>query len=143
MSEYEEIECDTLPLACKPEVRYPHMLKWHLSETRVIPDESNAEWTRCPLCDRISKRHCATYHLAFLITYKNLEIFNCVMGPFSITSKTLGEFNCVDGGSRFVMLHHLALLPHPLVDGKFPSENRRKLSCLKLVIFWEFGLKRY
>ena len=62
------------------------------------------------------------------------------------TKKMLGEFNFVIGGSRygFVMLHHLALSPLPLVDGKFPSENRRKLSRPKISSFLGgFGLERY
>ena len=42
--------------------------------------------------------------------------------------KIWGVFNFVisGGGSRFMVLH-LALLSLPLFDGKFPSENRRKL----------------
>ena len=66
-----------------------------------------------------------------------LETINFVMGPFSITSKNWGEFNFVIGGSRFVLLHHLALSPLPLVDGKFPSQNRRKWSRSK--INWFLG----
>ena len=34
------------------------------------------------------------------------------MGPFRLHQGVLGEFNFVIGGSRFVMLHHLALTPH-------------------------------
>ena len=84
----------------------------------------------------------------FPITLKNLKTINFVMGPFSITLRKFGEFDFVIGGSRFVMVHHLALsrrvLPLPLVDDKFPSENRRKLSRPKINCFWGFGgLKRY
>ena len=38
------------------------------------------------------------------------------------------------------MLHHVALLPLPLVDGKCPSENHRKLFP-KLIIFGGGGSK--
>ena len=42
------------------------------------------------------------------------------------------EFNFVEiGGRCFIMSHPLALLPLPLVDGKFRSENR-KLSRPKI-----------
>ena len=42
------------------------------------------------------------------------------MGPVSVTSKNWGggAFNFVIGGSRLEMLHHLALVPLPLIDGK-------------------------
>ena len=79
--------------------------------------------------------------IRFSNTYKVLEIISFVMGPFSITSKILGEFNFVIGGSRFVMLNHLALSPLPLVDGKFPSENRWKLSRPKISCFWGIWAK--
>ena len=65
------------------------------------------------------------------------------MGTFSITSKIWGEFNFAIGGSHFVMLHHLTLSPLPLVDSKFPSQNRRKLSRAKINWLLGFGLKRY
>ena len=42
------------------------------------------------------------------------------------------------------MLHLLTLLPLPLVDDKFPSENRQKLSRPKgNYLLWGFGLKRH
>ena len=34
------------------------------------------------------------------------------------------------------MLHHLALSPLPLIDGKFPSQNRRKVSRAKINCFF-------
>ena len=52
-----------------------------------------------------------------------LEIFNFVLGSFFDYVKKLGEFDFVVGGSCFVMLHHLALLPLPL--------GRRQISIRK------------
>ena len=85
------------------------------------------------------------YHQIFHYTPKTiLEIINIVVGPFSITSKNWGEFNFVIEGSLFVMLHHLALLPYSVVDGKFPSENHLEIVSPKnQFIFGGFGLKRY
>ena len=52
-----------------------------------------------------------------------------------------GEFNFVIGESRFVMLHHLALSPLPLVDGKFPSQIAANGLTPKLIGFGEVWAK--
>ena len=52
-----------------------------------------------------------------------------------------GEFNFVIGESRLVMLHHLALSPLPLVDGKFPSQIAANDLTPKLIGFGEVWAK--
>ena len=79
-----------------------------------------------------------SYHQNFsLHTKEILEIIS----PCRLHQKILGDFYFVIGGSRLIMLHLCALAPS-LLDGKFPSENRRKLSHPKKFSYFLGGLSK-